>query len=144
MSIAKKAVDSTIRRILVYTAEIIASIFLLIFICLPLAFIVPMWVQRVALGTPIADLWVNPVAWFGSFGAVAVTILLAIGSLVIGYPYVMKLIPGKAKDAEPTPEPVVEDEVDEGESEEETEEPSEEKEEEVEIASEDEADATDE
>ncbi len=103
-----------------------------------------MWVQRVALGTPIADLWVNPVAWFGSFGAVAVTILLAIGSLVIGYPYVMKLIPGKAKDAEPTPEPVVEDEVDEGESEEETEEPSEEKEEEVEIASEDEADATDE
>jgi len=100
LSVAKKAVDSTIRRILVYTAEIIASIILLVIICLPLAFTVPMWIQRVALGTPVADLWVNPVAWFGLFGAFAATILLAIVSLIIGYPYVMKLIPGTPKSDE--------------------------------------------
>ncbi|MFW9848435.1 MAG: hypothetical protein ACFFF4_04800 [Candidatus Thorarchaeota archaeon] len=97
MSVAKKAVDSTIRKILVYTAEIIASIILLVIICLPLVFTVPMWIQRVALGTPVADLWVNPVAWFGLFGAFAATILLAIVSVIIGYPYVMKLIPGAPK-----------------------------------------------
>ncbi|MHA2424321.1 MAG: hypothetical protein ACXAEF_06005 [Candidatus Thorarchaeota archaeon] len=115
MSVAKKAVDSTIRRILVYTAEIIASIFLLIIICLPLAFTVPMWIQRVALGTAIADLWINPIAWFGSFGAFAATVLLAIVSFVFGYPYVMKLIPGKAKDDTPAEE---EEEEEEEESEE--------------------------
>ena len=133
LSVAKKAVDSTIRRILVYTAEIIASIFLLIIICLPLAFTVPMWIQRVALGTAVADLWVNPLVWFGSFGAVAVTIGLAIASLVLGYPYVMKLIPGQPKKEETVSET---DEEEESDYEEDTE--PEEETEEVEVAEEDE------
>jgi hypothetical protein len=109
-----------------------------------------MWLQRVALGTPIADLWVNPVAWFGSFGALAVTIGLAIVSLIFGYPYVMKLIPGKVKEDEPASESTVEedeeDDVEEETKEEEIAEEVESAEEEevVESDSEDEADETDE
>ena len=122
MAIARKAVDSTLKRILIYTAEIIASIILLVVICLPLAFTVPMWIQRVALGTPTADLWVNPAIWFGATGAVVVTLLLAIVSLFFGYPYVMKLIPGEAKAGD--------DEDDEDDEEEEEEEEIEEEEEE--------------
>lgn len=119
MAIARKAVDSTLKRILIYTAEIIASIILLVVICLPLAFTVPMWIQRVALGTPTADLWVNPALWFGPTGALIVTILLAFVSVFFGYPYVMKLIPGVPKEDESVPE--LADEEDEEEDEEEAE-----------------------
>ncbi|MDF1540939.1 MAG: hypothetical protein P1Q69_18730 [Candidatus Thorarchaeota archaeon] len=113
MATARKAVDSTLKRILVYTAEIIASIILLVVICLPLAFTIPMWIQRVALGTSIADLWVNPAIWFGATGALIVTILLAVVSLFFGYPYVMKLIPSVPKGEMTIPEDEVDDEPDE-------------------------------
>ncbi|TFG12452.1 hypothetical protein EU537_09205 [Candidatus Thorarchaeota archaeon] len=92
MSGARKAVDSTIRRILVYTAEIIASIILLIIICLPLAFVVPMWIQQVVFGTPTAQLLVNPIAWFGPVGAVFITLGLGGVSSVVGYLYVTRLL----------------------------------------------------
>ncbi len=94
MSIAKKAVDSTLKRILKYTAEIIASIFLLILISLPLAFVVPMWIQRVVLGTPANELFVNPAAWFGSAMYVLIVVGLGAVSFIFGYPFLLKLIPG--------------------------------------------------
>ncbi|MFW9919386.1 MAG: hypothetical protein ACFFED_07290 [Candidatus Thorarchaeota archaeon] len=98
MSIAKKAVDSTLKKILIYTGEIIASIILLIVICLPLAFSVPMWIQRVFFGTPVNELLVNPLAWFGSAGLILVVAGLAVVSIIIGYPFLMKLIPGKTSE----------------------------------------------
>ncbi len=91
MSSAKQAVDSTIKRILIHMAEIIVSIVLLVIISIPLVFVIPMWFQQVALGASSSSLAVDPVAWFGVLGAVGVTTLLAIGSLVLGYIYVMGL-----------------------------------------------------
>ena len=94
MSKAKNAIDSTFRRILAYTYEIILSAIILVIICLPLAFTVPMWVQHVLLGTPLSDLFVNPNAWFGSGGAFWITIFLAIVAFALGYVMVLKLSPG--------------------------------------------------
>ncbi|MHA1577487.1 MAG: hypothetical protein ACTSU3_09015 [Candidatus Thorarchaeota archaeon] len=91
MSIAKKAVDSTIKKILVYTAEIIAAFILLVIICIPLIFTIPMWVQNVVFGSTTAEYLINPVAWFGMAGAVGITILLAIPSLVLGYITITRL-----------------------------------------------------
>lgn len=111
MSVAKKAVDSTLRKLAIYTLEITASIILLILICLPLVFTVPMWIQRVAFGTAPADLIVNPVSWFGYTGAFLITIGLAIISLILGYPYIMRLLPGaeKAEFEKPTIDEVTEE-----------------------------------
>ncbi|NHJ13298.1 MAG: hypothetical protein EAX95_06450 [Candidatus Thorarchaeota archaeon] len=109
MSVAKKAVESTARRVLVYTAEIIMSIILLIILCLPLAFMIPMWVQIVALGTPRASVFLDPVVLFGTGAAFAITFALCILSVLIGYFYLQKL----------TPASDVEDEVEEVEAEEE-------------------------
>lgn len=96
MSVAKKAVDSVLKRILVYTAEIIASIILLIIICLPMVFMIPMWLQIVLFHTSVADLVANPIVLFGSAGSFAITVGLGIVSFVLGYPYLLKLIPGRA------------------------------------------------
>ena len=94
MSKAKNAIDSTFRKILAYTYEIILSAIILVVICLPLAFTVPMWVQHVLLDTPLSDLFVNPNAWFGSGGAFSITIFLGIIATVLGYVMVLKLSPG--------------------------------------------------
>ncbi|MHA1588792.1 MAG: hypothetical protein ACTSV9_08485 [Candidatus Thorarchaeota archaeon] len=94
MSKAKNAIDSTFRRILAYTYEIILSAIILVIICLPLVFTVPMWVQHVLLDTPLSDLLVNPNAWFGSGGAFWITIFLGIVAIVLGYVMVLKLSPG--------------------------------------------------
>ncbi len=94
MSKAKNAIDSTFRRILAYTYEIILSAIILVIICLPLAFTVPMWVQHVLFGTPLSDLLVNPNAWFGSGGAFWITIFLGIVAIALGYVMVLKLSPG--------------------------------------------------
>ena len=141
MSIAKKAVDSTLKRILIYTGEIIASIILLIVICLPLVFSVPMWIQRVLFDTPVSELVVNPLAWFGSAGFVLVIAGLAVISMIIGYPFVMKMIPGKS----PEPEAKIdedEEEPDIDEEEAEVEEEEVESSEEEEIAEDDYSDST--
>ena len=98
LSIAKKAVDSTVKKILVYTAEIIASFILLVIICIPLVFTIPMWVQKVFLGSPTSDYLINPVVWFGVGGAVGATILLAIPSLIFGYLTVMKMTATESDD----------------------------------------------
>jgi hypothetical protein len=100
MSVAKKAVDSVLKRILIYTAEIIASIVLLVIISLPMVFMIPMWIQIVLLHTPVANLAVNPIVWFGSAGSFALTIGLGIVSFVLGYPYLLKLVPGPSGEEE--------------------------------------------
>lgn len=107
MSKAKNAIDSTFRRILAYTYEIILSAIILVIICLPLAFVVPMWVQHVLLGTPMSDLLVNPNAWFGSGGAFWITIFLGIVAIALGYVMVLKLSPGgeEAEDADSSKAP---------------------------------------
>ena len=107
MSKAKKAIDSTFRRILAYTYEIILSAIILVIITLPLAFTVPMWVQHVLLGTPLSNLLVNPNAWFGSGGTFWVTILLGIVAFAFGYVMVLKLSPGgeEAEDADSSKAP---------------------------------------
>ena len=94
MSKAKNAIDSTFRRILAYTYEIILSAILLVIICLPLAFTVPMWIQHVLLDTPLSNLFVNPNAWFGSGGTFWITIFLGIIATALGYVMVLKLSPG--------------------------------------------------
>ena len=93
MSSARKTADSTVRRILRHTAEIIMSIILLIIICVPLAFVIPMWLQQIALSSAVESLVVNPVAWFGYAGAVGVTILLSLVSIILGYAYLMGMSP---------------------------------------------------
>ncbi|MFX1438874.1 MAG: hypothetical protein ACFFFD_01410 [Promethearchaeota archaeon] len=113
MSTARKAVDSTLRKILVYTAEIIMSIILLAVICIPLAFGVPIWFQSVVLGASTTELVINPVAWFGAGGAFWVTLLLSLISVFIGYFYVNRLIPSAGPDDEEEEEE--EEEVEESE-----------------------------
>ncbi|MHA1936262.1 MAG: hypothetical protein ACW97A_13385 [Candidatus Thorarchaeota archaeon] len=115
MSFAKKAVDSTIRRVFVYTAEIIASIILLVIISLPLVFAIPRWFQHVFFGTPVSDLAINPVAWLGGEGTFGVIILLAVLSIVIGNFLIPKLV---IRGTKPTSEDAEEEsvEVDEDET----------------------------
>ncbi len=93
MSVARKVVDSTFQRVLSHIGEIVRSIILLIIICIPLAYAVPMWIQHVAFGVPFSSLIIDPVAWFGTNGAVLVILLLAAVSLVLGYAYVSKMAP---------------------------------------------------
>ncbi|MHA2022899.1 MAG: hypothetical protein ACTSWQ_04480, partial [Candidatus Thorarchaeota archaeon] len=71
---AKKAVDSTFRRILSYTAEIIISIILLVTICIPLAFTIPMWFEHVFFDVPRTELAINPANWWGLDGTLWVTL----------------------------------------------------------------------
>ena len=122
MSKAKNAIDSTFRRILAYTYEIILSAIILVIICLPLAFTVPMWIQHVLLDTPLSDLLINPNAWFGSGGTLSITMLLGIVAIVLGYVMVLKLSPGNEKadvvDSDEAPEEEEEDEEEEAEPEE--------------------------
>ncbi len=95
VTMAKKAVDSTIRRILNYTAEIIFSIILLVVICIPLLFTIPGWFQYVIFGVPRPDLSINPAVWFGLDGTLWVTLLLGLVSLSIGYFLIMRMHPGE-------------------------------------------------
>ena len=94
LSVAKKAVDSTLRRILNYTAEIIMSIILLVIICIPLAFVVPMWFQTILLGRPRTNVALDPVRWFCLDGATWLTLLLGLVSFALGYVYILRLKPG--------------------------------------------------
>ena len=127
LSVAKKAVDSTLRRILNYTAEIIMSIILLVLICIPLAFVIPMWFQTIGLGIPRTELALDPVQWIGTDGAAWLTILLGLVSFALAYAYILKLKPGTIGDDEP-------EEEEEPEEDEEEEELEAEEEEEVEAA----------
>ena len=104
MSVAKKAVDSTLRRILSYTAEIIISIILLVVICIPLIFVIPMWFQFVVLGAPRTGLALDPLVWFGLDGAFFLTLLLGFISFAAAYVYILKMKPGVAAVAEEEPE----------------------------------------
>ncbi|PNX51705.1 MAG: hypothetical protein BV458_11165 [Thermoplasmata archaeon M9B2D] len=94
MSTARRTIDSTFRRLLNYTAEIIMSIILLVMICIPLSITIPMWLQHVLLGTPRSELTINLVAWFGYDGALWVTLLLGLVSFSLSYIYILKMKPG--------------------------------------------------
>ncbi|MHA1863293.1 MAG: hypothetical protein ACTSWA_05960 [Candidatus Thorarchaeota archaeon] len=118
---AKKAVDSTFKRILNYTAEIIISIILLVTISIPLAFTIPMWFEHVFFNVPRTELTINPANWFGLDGTLWITLLLALASFTLAYLYIIKLKPGETSDS-------VEDKPDD-EEEEETDSADEEKEE---------------
>ncbi len=96
---AKKAVDSTLKRILNYTAEIIISIILLVTICIPLAFTIPMWFQHVIFDVPRPELTINPAAWFGLDGTLWITLGLALVSVIVAYLYIIKLKPGVTSDS---------------------------------------------
>ncbi len=143
LSVAKKAVDSTIRRILNYTAEIFLSIILLVLICIPLAFVIPMWFQVVVLGTPRAAVALDPVRWFGIDGSFWFTLLLSLVSFFVAYVFLLKLKPGVSaaeplsveeedEPSEDEPEEIEEEEEEVEEEEEEVEEEVEEEEEEEE------------
>jgi len=94
VSVAKKAVDNTLRRILNYTAEIIIAIILLVVICIPLVFAIPIWFQYILFGIPKAELSVNPILWFGLDGTILITLFLGLVSSGISYVYVLKMKPG--------------------------------------------------
>ena len=114
VSMAKKAVDSTLRRILNYTAEIIISLILLVTICIPLAFTIPMWFEYVLFNVPRTELAINPANWWGLDGTLWVTLLLGLVSIAIGYMYIIKIKPGEIsvlKDVEPDDDEDEEDEV---------------------------------
>jgi len=113
---AKKAVDSTLKRILNYTAEIIISIILLVTISIPLAFTIPMWFEHVFFNVPRTELAINPANWWGLDGTLWVTLFLGLVSLTIGYLYIIKLNPGDSSDDEDEDDKK-EDEDDEAESE---------------------------
>jgi len=98
VSMARKAVDSTFRRILNYTAEIIISIILLVTICIPLAFTIPMWFQHVFFNVPRTELTINPALWWGLDGTLWITLFLGLVSISIGYIYIMKMNPGGISD----------------------------------------------
>jgi hypothetical protein len=112
---AKKAVDSTLRRILNYTAEILISIILLITISIPLAFTIPMWFQYVFFNVPRTELTINPAEWWGLDGAFWVTVFLGLVSIGIGYLYIMKMNPGVTGDDEEEEEYDEEEESEEAE-----------------------------
>lgn len=140
LSVAKKAVDSTVRRILNYTAEIIMSIILLVIICIPLAFVIPMWFQTIVLGAPRTELALDPIRWIGADGALWLTLLLGLVSFVLAYMYILKLKPGTIVEDEPEEEaePEEDEEEEELEADEAKEEVEEAPEEEVEeLAAED-------
>ncbi len=85
MAIAKKAVDSTIKRLLIHTAEILLSIVILIEICLPILFVAPMWIEQIVFGTPTESTIYNPVAWFGLNATLTIVLALTLVSLLMGY-----------------------------------------------------------
>ncbi len=117
LSVAKKAVDSTLRRILNYTAEIFMSIILLVLISIPLVFVIPMWFQFVVLGTPRTEVALNPLVWFGFDGALWLTLLLGLISFAITYfAFILKMKPGVGISEEPESieeedEPIEEEDV---------------------------------
>lgn len=125
-SVAKKAVDSTLRKIATYTAEIFASIIILILICLPLSFAVVGWIQHVLYDVPLGDVALRPVAMFGVMGTALVTIGLGILSFILVH-FTSKRLFGKEEASVEESTPTEEEEVDED-----AEEAPEEEEEEVE------------
>jgi hypothetical protein len=113
MSSARKAVDSTFRRILIYTAEIIMSIILLVVLCVPLVFAIPTWLQTVLLGVPRPDVLLNAVTLFGQTGAFVVTLGLTGLSVLVGYLLLSRLTPKTTSEEEDTEEELEEEEEEE-------------------------------
>ena len=112
---ARKVVDSTFRKILKHTTEIIIAIILLIIICIPLAFALPMWIQHALLGVPKSELSINPIAWIGSGGLFWIIVILGGASIIFGQLYISRLLP-KSETAEApsdAEEPAEEEEIEE-------------------------------
>jgi hypothetical protein len=113
VSATKNAINSTFRKILNYTAEIIMSIFLLIIICIPLVFTIPMWFQFMLTSVPMDQLSINPVGWFGYEGTFWLTLFLGLISSSVGYAYIIKIKPGVATSAEEKPAAEIREPVEE-------------------------------
>ena len=112
---ARKVVESTFRKIIRHTTEIMIAIILLIIICIPLAFTLLMWIQHVLFGVPKSELSINPVAWIGSGGLFWIIVILGGASIILGQLYISRLLP-KGETAEVPSnieEPVEEDEIEE-------------------------------
>jgi hypothetical protein len=93
MSTAKKSADGAGKRIVLDVADVLTSIVLLVMICVPLAFVIPMWIQYVLLRTPASSLELNPIVGFGFLGALGATLALAAASVLIGYVFLMRMKP---------------------------------------------------
>jgi energy-converting hydrogenase Eha subunit A len=91
MSDTLSRVKESVKRILMYTAEIIASIILLVLVSLPLVFVVPMWIESVVFGTPIGDLAINPVQWFGAHLTFWIEVGLALFSFLLLQAYLVRI-----------------------------------------------------
>jgi hypothetical protein len=91
------------------------SIILLVLICIPLVFVIPMWFQTIGLGIPRTELALDPVQWIGTDGAAWLRLLLGLVSFALAYAYILKLKPGTIGDDESEKEE--EPEEDEGEEE---------------------------
>ncbi len=102
MTQARRAIDSTLKKVLTYTAEIIASIILLVIVCLPMAFAIPVWFQSTLFETSPSNMVLNPLVMFGPETTVWITIVLAIVSLVLQYPFLTRLLSAGPGTEEPT------------------------------------------
>lgn len=91
MSDTLSRVKDSIKRVLMYTAEIIASVVLLVLVSLPLVFIVPMWIESVVFGTAIGDLAINPVRWFGAHLTFWIEVGLAMFSFLLLQAYLVRI-----------------------------------------------------
>lgn len=91
MSDTLSRVKESVKRILMYTAEIIASIILLVLVSLPLVFVVPMWIESVVFGTAIGDLVINPVQWFGANLTFWIEVGLALFSFLLLQAYLVRI-----------------------------------------------------
>ncbi len=70
-----------------------------------------MWFQYVIFGTPSVEILFNPILIFGPGGAVWITVILGLLSFILGYPYVLKLLPRDSVDEIESDDEVEEDEV---------------------------------
>jgi len=77
------------------------SIILLVVICIPLVFVIPMWLQTIALGIPRTELALDPARWIGSDGSFWLTLLLGLVSFALGYVYIIKMKPGTISEDKP-------------------------------------------
>lgn len=93
------------------------SIILLVLICIPLAFVIPMWFQTIGLGVPRNELSLDPVHWIGADGTVWLILILSLVSFVLAYAYILKMKPGIVGGDEPEEEDEPEDDEEEEEPE---------------------------
>ncbi|MGV9168498.1 MAG: hypothetical protein ACOC38_00985 [Promethearchaeia archaeon] len=91
MSETLSKIKESFKRVLVYTAEILASMILLLLVSLPLSFIVPMWIQSVVFGTAFGDLTINPIKLFGAHLTFWIEVGMALSSFLLLQAYLVRI-----------------------------------------------------